>query len=253
MDHIKALEHLDFTKNESIVYVALLELGMINVGPIVKKTGLHRQIIYQALETLGQKGYVLSVEKSGRKHFQSVSPDIILKRVEEKVETVKQLLPELMSLRSRANDAVEVRTLYGKQGFITNLKEVLLSAERSDKIIRIIGGARDEDFYTIIGDWYSEYVALAKKYGVTKKLIAPKANAAKFKQKFAEEYGNHLRYLGVGLSAPTYTRMTPEMVTTEIYIPGRDVTVIQIRSAATARAYIEHFNLLWEQAEEHET
>lgn len=251
MDYAKTLERFDFSKNESTVYVVLLELGMTNVGPVIQKTGLHRQIVYQALETLGKKGYVLSVTKDKRKHFQAVSPDAILKRIEEKMSVAREILPELVRLQSHASDSVEVRTLYGRAGFISNLRDLVESAERGDGVMRIIGGAKDEDFYTMVGDWYVEYVSLAKKHSVTKKLIAPKRNAGQFKERFAEEFGSHLRYLGVGLSAPTYTRMTSEMVTTEIYIPDRDVTVIQIRNRAIAQAYIEHFNLLWEQAEEY--
>ncbi len=249
MDYAKTLERFDFSKNESTVYVALLELGMTNVGPIVKKTGLHRQIIYQALETLEKKGYVLSVTKGDRKHFQAVSPDAIVKRVEETMSAAKEILPELLKLQSRSADSVEVRTLYGREGFIANLRDLVASAERCDGIMRIIGGANDTDVYALLGTWYPEYVALAKKSGVIKKLIAPK-QSDEFKEKFAEEFGNQLRYLNVGLSAPTYTRMTPEMVSTEIYVAGNDVTVIQIRNRAIAQAYIEHFNLLWEQAEQ---
>lgn len=249
MDYAKTLERFDFSKNESSVYVALLELGLTNVGPIIKKTGLHRQIVYQALETLEKKDYVLSVTKGDRKHFQAVSPDAIVKRIEDTMSAAKEILPELLKLQSRSADSVEVRTLYGREGFIANLRDLVASAARCDGAMRIIGGANDEDVYATLGEWYPEYVAIAKKAGVIKKLIAPKQKADQFKEKFAEEFGNQLRYLSVGLSAPTYTRMTPEMVTTEIYIPGRDVTVIQIRNRAIAQAYIEHFNLLWEQAE----
>jgi len=252
MDYAKQLERFDFTKNESIVYVALLELGMTNVGPIVKKTGLHRQIIYQAVETLGKRGYVLSVTKNNLKHFQAVSPDTILKHLEEKMNAAEEMLPDLLKLQSHATDSVEVRTLHGKSGFIRNLRDVIESASRGNGTMRIIGGAKDEDFYNTIGDWYKDYVALAKKHNVTKKLIASEQNVEKFKKKFAEEYGNHLRYLRIGLSAPTYTRMTSEMVTIEIYTSNSDVTIIQIRNKAIAQAYMEHFNLLWKQAEAYE-
>jgi sugar-specific transcriptional regulator TrmB len=212
---------------------------------------MHRQLVYQALGTLERKGYATAVIKNRRKHFQAVSPDAILKHLEKDTERAMVIVPELLKLQAHALDAVEVRTLYGREGFISNLRDVIESAARGDGSVSIIGGAKDEDFYRTIGDWYPEYVALLKKRHVIKKLIAPESYAEEFKTKFAEEYGNRLRFLKVGLSAPTYTRMTQEMVTIEIYIEHRDVTVIQIRNRAIAQAYLEHFGLLWNQATEY--
>ena len=206
---------------------------------------MHRQLIYQALGNLEYKGYVTSVTRNQRKNFQAVAPDVLIHHIEEQAERAKALIPELVKLQTQALDAVEVRTLYGQKGFISNLKEVIESAIRTDKLMRIIGGGPDKYFYSLIGDWYGEYVALLQKSNVTKKLIAPEGYADEFKKKFASEKGNELRTMDVGLTSPTYTRVTPEMVTIEIYTQDRDVTVIQIRNRAIAKDYIEHFELLW--------
>lgn len=248
MDYTSALEQFDFSKNEATVYLALLELGLTNVGPIVQKTGMHRQLIYQALGNLENKGYVTSVTRNQRKNFQAIAPDVLLQHIEEQADRARLLIPELEKLQSHAEDSVEVRTMFGLKGYISNLKDIVNSAIRTDKCMRIIGGAPDEYFYSLIGDWYKDYIALLQKNNVTKKLIAPEIYSDLFKKKFAREKGNELRTMEVGLSSPTYTRMTPEMVSIEIHTQGRDVTVIQIRNRTIAKHYIEHFNLIWEHA-----
>ena len=45
----KILEKLGLTKNESKVYLALLNLGLTSSKNIIEKTNLHRQLIYDAL------------------------------------------------------------------------------------------------------------------------------------------------------------------------------------------------------------
>lgn len=242
----KSLEELGLHKNESTVYLELLPLGMVTAGPLVRRTKLHRQIVYQSLERLKEIGLVTVMLKQRRQHFQACSPRNLTAFVERKREVADKLLPILLALQAKANDRLEVRVLNGQKGFFDNLQDIITSAARTDKIIRIIGGAKDTDFYQALGDLYNDYLQLLKKHNVKKQLIAPEHFSREFKEKFAHEKGSALRTLASGLSAPTYTRITAEMLSIEIY--GEEPTVIQIYNKATARGYLEHFNLLWDQS-----
>lgn len=248
MNYIQSLETFGFSKNEATVYLALLELGLTNIGPLVKKSGLHRQLVYECLANLERRGYVTSVTKNNRKHVQAASPTNIVSQLETKIASAQTLIPDLVALQSHAIDAVEVRTMYGQKEFMRNLKDLLESAERNDHIMRILGGGKDVDFYTLLGDEYRAYVQLTKQHNVQKQLLAPENFSDDFKKKFASETGSELRLMNSGLTSPTYTRMTSEMISIEIYIPNHDVTIIQIRNHAIASAYIENFELLWKQA-----
>ena len=83
--------------------------------------------------------------------------------------------------------------------------------------MRIIGGGNDNDLYSTMGTRYSEYVAYAKKKRVRKYLIGPGPPTDLHKQRFLKEGRNQVRYLKHGLSTPTFTRITPELVTMEIF------------------------------------
>lgn len=248
MDYIQALQDYDLTKNEAIIYVSLLQLGLSNVGPIAKHARLHRQMVYESLHALQAKGLVSQVLKNNRQHFQAKSPDTILKRLEEKESQAKALVDALFVLQVSQTDKIEVATVYGQRGFFDNLKDVVESAKRTDGIMRIIGGAKDTDFYHALGERYPDYMTILKKSQVRKFLISPEDSSDEFKKKFANEKGNMLKTMGTGLSSPTYTRITPEMVTIEIYSRASDMTIIQIRNSAIAQGYLEHFELLWGQA-----
>ena len=76
----KQLEALGFYKNEAKVYLALLELGFCTTGPLIKKTGLHRNIVYESLDKLISHGLVSSTMQRGKKHFRTLSPARILKQ-----------------------------------------------------------------------------------------------------------------------------------------------------------------------------
>lgn len=247
MDLQLALEQLDLNKNEAKVYLELLKLGLTNAGPIVTGTHLHRQLVYEALDRLEEKKLVSTLIKNSRKHFQAASPNLLLKIVQEKEKQAREILPALLKLHTQADDQIEIRTLYGQKGFLENLKTVIESAASDDGVMRIIGGAPDTKFYEVLGDSYSTYLKLLENSKVKKYLISPEEYSKEFKRKFALEEGNILKTLSKGISSPTYTRITKDMVSIEIY--AADIVIVQIFNKAIAKGYRENFDLLWKQAE----
>jgi len=241
----KLLEQLNIPEREAQVYIALLTLGLTGVGPIVTKTKLHRMLVYQSLEKLKDMSMASMVMKNGRQHWLATNPSVILDRVKKQEEIAKTAVAELERLRQRSMDDIHVQILYGRQGLLDNLQASIESAGRTDKLIRIIGGADDKRFYDLLGDWYKTYLALQKQHGVAKHLIAPENHSEHFRKHYASEPGNQFRFMSVGLSNPTFTRITSEMVSIEVY--GQEPIIIQIRNKTIAEAYLQSFQLLWQQ------
>ena len=119
------LEELGLTHNESLIYTALLEIGETKTGAIVKKTGLHRVIIYDALESLIKKGLVSFVIKENRKYFQATDPTMILNFLKEKEEIAKSILPELNFKREQAKIKQQVSIYEGIRGLKSVLQNML--------------------------------------------------------------------------------------------------------------------------------
>lgn len=239
------LEQLNIPEREAEVYVALVQLGLTTVGPIVTKTKLHRMLVYQALERLKDLKMASVLMKNGRQHWQATNPSIILDRIKKQETLAKEVVSEVELLRQASQDDLHVHILYGRRGLLDNLETAIQSAGRTDKIIRIVGGVSDNVFYELLGDWYKEYRRLQEELGVKKQLIAPENDSDNFKQRYAQEPGNEFRSLNVGLTTPTFTRITQEMVSIEVY--GKEPVIIQIQNRTIAQSYLESFKLLWEQ------
>lgn len=242
----KMLEQLNIPEREAMIYIALLKEGMTTVGPIVTSTKLHRQLVYQSLEKLKGMRMAAMVMKNGRQHWHATDPSIILERLEKQQRIAKQVIQDLEALRTKTQDDVHVEILYGRNGLITTLETAVQSAARTDKTIRIIGGASDKEFYDLVGDWYPTYQKIARDQGVKKKLIAPPGYTNRFSDHFHSEAGNEVRTWEAGLSTPTFNRITKEMVSIEVY--GAEPILIQIKNPIIAKAYIESFESLWKQA-----
>lgn len=248
MSIILNLQRLGLTKNESEVYVALLKGGLTPAGLLIKKTKLHRMLVYQALERLIDLHLASMVYVKNVKHFQASNPNILFDHIHERESVAHAVVPELIKIQHQAGEQkLEVKILYGHSGFAANLETLVKSAAKHDKILRILGGAQADYFYEAIGDWYERYLNLLKKHKVSKWQISPDSTSQAFKEKFARENNTQLKTLGVGLSSPTLTRITPDMVSIEIY--AEEIVIIQIYNKMVAQGYIESFELLWGQAE----
>ena len=119
------LKDAGFTEGEIKVYFALLEIGSSTTGPIIKKSGIARSIVYQILEKLIQKGIVSYIIREKTKYFQAAEPGKILdfidareKKLLENKKQVEKLLPELL-LKQKSTKGSEVRVFEGFNGMIT--------------------------------------------------------------------------------------------------------------------------------------
>jgi hypothetical protein len=105
---LKDLQTLGFTKNLAKVYLALFELGEGKAGEIVKKTGMHRHIVYTALTELEQKKLVSRTTENGVMRFHPLNPDFLLSEVRRKEELAGLVISELKGRRDWVNQQVIV-------------------------------------------------------------------------------------------------------------------------------------------------
>src|SRR3989338_1530951 len=119
------LEKVGLTRNEITVYLTLLKCGSIPTQKIIKESGLHRSRIYESLGRLEQMGLVSSVVKDFRRYFHGAKPEMLLNFVEEKKESLRQLLPDLQSLQGTENEELDGSAYKGKEGIKTILAMVL--------------------------------------------------------------------------------------------------------------------------------
>ena len=129
---MQVLERFDLTKNETRVYISLLELGSAPAGKITEKTGIHRRNVYDSIERLVKKGLVGYVTKNNRKYFKAANPKHFFYLLEkEKEETqrkekeFRKILPKLILAQGLAKEKQKVTIFEGKKGLITILEDVI--------------------------------------------------------------------------------------------------------------------------------
>ena len=100
------LEKLGLNKNEAKVYLALIYKGQATAQELVKSVGVHRNIVYDNLEKLIDKGLV-SVINDNKKVFIAEKPSAIIEFLESKksiidkeIVTANNIMPEIGKILS---------------------------------------------------------------------------------------------------------------------------------------------------------
>jgi len=119
------LKEAGLTEGEIKVYIALLELGLTTIGPILEKSRVTKSIIYRILDRLMAKGLVSYIIKEKTKYFQAAPPDKLLDYVEEKRKQleenktkIQEMIPQLL-LKQQLSPKSEATIYTGFKGIMT--------------------------------------------------------------------------------------------------------------------------------------
>lgn len=236
-DMLDELMRLGMGRNEARVYLALLDTGRTNAGAIIKKTKLHRNIVYDNLEKLIDKGLVSFVLIKNIKNFEIASSKDLedwieeqKKEVLEKEKTLEKILPEIDKRRTEIENKQEATIFKGKKGLINVLD---MTTKTKELFVFGTGWGLKETTGTYNDLWYVKL----KKNKVKVKILLPKTRRAKYPLVL------NVRYLDEEHTIPSTTAVFDDKVLTIIW--GKDPTAVLIKSEDVAKLYKNYFKVLW--------
>lgn len=130
MDNIlEKLVDLGLSKIEAMVYVTLLKNGKNSGYKIAKELNLYRSTVYQAIDSLYQKGYIYLIETQN-KEYEAKDPNIFLKEIQTKLESnITSLRGELNSIRPHLKKDYFIN-ITGIENILLKVKAMLDSSKK---------------------------------------------------------------------------------------------------------------------------
>lgn len=232
------LKEIGLTEYETEVYLALLRHGQISAYELAEKTGLYRQATYDALKRLIEKGYVSSVKEEKTQLFKAINPQIILEFLNEKTESYKQILPELVQINEASKQPLIVETYKGKNVVRIALRDIINSLK--EKGSEVLCTAVDESVpfsqYQTICDQYERDML---NYRIKERVIIKEGTKGIF-QKGTSRYRK---------IPEKFFNQNPVQIygdNVQIIVWGNPDYLIIIRNRGVAESYRKQFELLWQ-------
>ncbi|MBU2561570.1 MAG: hypothetical protein KKD17_04680 [Nanoarchaeota archaeon] len=234
------LAGLGMTANEIEIYLVLLKSGTLSVNDVGEKAGLHRQVCYDALERLLEKGFVSYTIQNSKKYFQALSPEKIIDYLDEKKEQVNEVMPELVNMTTLPREETFVEVIKGRNVIRTVLRDVINTLRKTRGELMMLGveEARfvDEDRIAI-----AQYLRDLKRFGLKERLIAKEGAEIYFTGEQSE-----YRLIDAEHFNPNPTYIYSGKVVQVVW--GNPTHAVMIHSKEVYDGNRKHFEMLWKMA-----
>ena len=230
--HTEKLVKLGFSNNESRVYLSLIKLGSSKAGMIAKHAELDRSSTYNALKSLLQKGLVSYVTIGKTKWFQSSSSNNIVNYLSKKLESAKDILPDLEKIRKQNKLRENVTLFKGFKGVKTIFEDILSNAEEN-----LIFGSEGQ-FSQTMPLFANQFSQRLESKGIRIKSII-RSNRSKSKRNY--------RFIPSTSESPVVTNIYDDKIAIIVWSDVPEAILIENKKAADA--YRDYFSFMWKHAE----
>lgn len=104
------------SEKQALIYLAVLQLGSAPASLIAYKTWIKRVTAYSLLKDMERSWMAYSIEKKGTTYFQVIDPHLLIKKLETKIETLQNKLPELLALTDIYKNKPKIQYFDGLSG-----------------------------------------------------------------------------------------------------------------------------------------
>lgn len=178
-----SLQKYGLTEKEAKVYISALALGSAPGSSIARNCNENRATVYSILKELHKKWIVNEVKKNSVMYFSVVSPDLLLKEMEDNYSAFKEKIPELMALADKFGNKPKVQFFEGIEG-VKKMYEDLLNSQTD--ILSFLGIEQtNKELLTYL---YKDFLVRRIKNGIHAKVILP-------------DSGENKRYAGIDKKA----------------------------------------------------
>ncbi|MDP3989148.1 MAG: helix-turn-helix domain-containing protein [bacterium] len=247
-NNIQQLLKLGFSESDARVYLALAELKTSSVSPIITNTGLHRSLVYTALEHLVSRKLISEFENRGKKHFSIASPAKLTEEFFEKQEIAHSVAQDIKKQIDSGTQEITVHK--GNEEYLSLLVSMARQSSRH-KAFYVLGTG-GEDFMTeTMRPIWKKYHKAVRESEISIKMIAYKNQKDSFQTEIVAENAYQVRYLPSDLKNPAGIHIYPGagVVLNIIYSDiNRPVTAIKIKDQYLVKGYLNLFNSLWKEA-----
>ena len=229
------LVKLNYSVNESKVYLTLLKLGASLAGNVAKEAHLDRSSTYNALKGLTQKGVVSTVHENKRTIYVPEDPKKILDYFQEKEEIAKKIIPNLKEQYSFKKPKSSVKLFQGFKGLKTVFQNILDSTDEN-KTYYVMGS---EGFFSKKMPYFCPIFRKRKELKKVKtKLLVREGRKKSKKGKFTE-----YRTVPSDVESPATINIYDDKVA--IFIWDDTPQAILIENKNVKRTFENYFNFIW--------
>jgi sugar-specific transcriptional regulator TrmB len=230
---------LGFSKHEAKVYLALLELNEASADKIIKKTSLHRNIVYTELEKLISKKLASKFIKNKKSYFIALDPKKLLEDLDEKRRDLKKVFPEFLSLYQKK--PTEIIIYEGERDYRDFWLRAIKTFPRGST--NYIAGSVGKRWWEILGKSFKEYDSYRQKRKIKWKMIAYSKEDLELEELKRNPKLTEIKIINYKRkNLGNFNIWADSLLLHSAQIPP---LIIQIKNEALVKVFKQYFDFLW--------
>ncbi|MBW2987339.1 helix-turn-helix domain-containing protein [Candidatus Woesearchaeota archaeon] len=236
----KLLQEIGLSKNESIVYLKLSELGAASAYKIAKESKLFKANTYDVLNKLEAKGLVSKKTVEKKVVYEALDPSSLMNILDSKKEKISKIIPRIRLIQQFVKSE-SVVNIYKGTAALRNLFYHFLEFDEPFLTYGI-----PKKGFEVVRHWIDNFHKERIKKGI--------------KMYHIYNFEAHERVKVINKLRFTYVRCLPQLYDSQVAtnVCGDEVVlitfnptikIIQIKDKDMADAYKRYFNILWKKAE----
>jgi HTH-type transcriptional regulator, sugar sensing transcriptional regulator len=240
---VESLMEIGFSEREAKVYLAMLDLGEVTVGPIASKTGIQHAKIYPTLEKLIKRGLATYITKSKTKYFRAEEPKRIISILKEKERKFREIIPLMEKRKKEASDLQHAKIYEGFKA-IKAMYEDILEDLTKDSFYYVFP-FKQEYVDTPLAQRFLRKIHLQlSEFEVDDRMITHSSIRKEFRKNYSNIKGVKFRF--TDMEIPLGLIIMDNKVINVIW--GERPTAVEIQSRQIAEQYKKFFLDMWKQA-----
>jgi sugar-specific transcriptional regulator TrmB len=234
---------LGLSDNEAKVYLALSGVGKVRAADIIKETGLHRNLVYQALDELVLKRLASKTTQTGVFRFQTTDPEHLRDSINEREAVVARVIDEL---KERGKLSEQEITIYEGEDAVRSFSLKNAKRLKHGEQIYVLGSG-GKKFEAAMGEsalanYFSE---IGKRGGIKILMYRKQLYSSETFLMLRKKHGAEIHFLSFDANPSANVVFTNKSVAFHIY--EKPLTVIEISNPHLVAAYKNYFDILWNQ------
>jgi len=236
------LIEIGLTQNEATVYLALTETGPSTTGPVIKRSGMYRVIVYDTLDKLAQKGLVNHSFKNKRKVFAAEPPQRIVEMLKGKEAIARSAAEKLRGMARPAITETGARVYEGWQGIRAAQESYFTEMKQGAGGEYLMVGA-SRSLHKKLDAFFNDFHERRSKMRIPAKLLFNENNRTFGKLKKAHK-PVQVRFMPKGTITPSWMSTYNDL--TLIGVAEETPMAIMVKNKSVAESYRQYFYFMWE-------
>jgi sugar-specific transcriptional regulator TrmB len=239
----KDLQTIGLGKNEAQVYEALVKFGPCRAGLLINKLDIHRNLVYQSLEALIEKGFVVKVIKKKVWHFQITDPKSLLTALKSKETIAHEVIKLIQTFHHQARAQIVV---YEGIDSYRNYWMNSLQKLPQGATIHCFGTINNEEFFELLGPLAKKYEKLKTEKEIVWKTIHFKITPSEIAM--LQKYPSLTKYRlwPRDIRCVGNFNVTDDTIIVQSFV--EPLRIIEIKDSIMVQVFQNYFDMMWEKS-----